>query len=366
MELAVQNVCKATWSVSDLELVCRSLKDYVQRGACKAKRLTGAQARLLAYLRERIKSRDGKRRFGIQAPSGSGKSLLCVKLAAKLVTDKLVSIIHPGCFKEEAPARPEASLNVLLLSHSVAMVRVTRDELMVDLGQRVNIGLGMDVCFEALGDVAAGHGYRVHTMSQRYIEIHVMTIDGLVERQLRKPSRQEHRRPKYDVAVVDEGHHVFSHQKYKWLDGQHNVDAAQVRDVLEAVLNNPHGTAAVVFFHDTRYQLISAQPVYPLNCEMTTQPLPIVRNPGPVRDLSLPFSTQLQTDRLQPDGKAGFISLIDEVAGAAQPPRRQQCAVRMVNVERDSALSDRYDNNWAFAMQLVNADFKLQGLRNCA
>ena len=50
LEDAVAIACKATWTVNDLEIVCRSAKDYVDRSRCEAKTLFHAQVNIDAHV----------------------------------------------------------------------------------------------------------------------------------------------------------------------------------------------------------------------------------------------------------------------------------------------------------------------------
>ena len=172
--------------------------------------------------------------------------------------------------------------------------------------------------------------------------------------------------------MVDEGHVVFSHQPDPQLHGQHRfADPSKVRDLLERTLAPK---AAVVVFHDENYQRSTKKATsenfaeffeemdrrsdlaglkaevnaafeagnraltidllnkvhaipYPRGCISTAAPLPIVRNPGTVRDVSVRFSKTLDAhDRevANRTGRQSYPPLLDEgTANAAGKDHEQ-------------------------------------------
>jgi hypothetical protein len=88
-EEALAFTAGAQWAVADLQIVCRTPADYVKRSHRESKVLCHAQGALLTDLRLRIGK--GRLRWLVQAPSGSGKTMLCVKLAAFWVWEELTS-----------------------------------------------------------------------------------------------------------------------------------------------------------------------------------------------------------------------------------------------------------------------------------
>eukprot|EP00037_Helgoeca_nana_P030431 m.375890 g.375890 ORF g.375890 m.375890 type:complete len:1033 (+) comp28188_c3_seq1:1151-4249(+) len=269
--------------------------------------------------------RAGKRML-IQAPSGSGKTVLCVKVVAELLAEKVATQTSP-LFPAPAPGPGEEV--VLLLGHSVALVQQMTAELVAELEHRT----GVTVQREPLDGCPVGHGVLVHVVGCPKVAVHVLTVDELVD------ADRNHAATylgaveplKYAAAVVDEGHLVFSHQPYAWLDGQHRCKASEVRWVLERRL--AVAGAAVVVFHDTSYQHVAAEPPeYPERCFRSIVPLPIVRNPGPVRDCSVPFCEELQTSN--DSGRAKLFPLLEECIEEVSASRGgdDEMAVRMVDV----------------------------------
>ena len=225
---------------------------------------------------------DGNRRLLIQAPSGSGKTLLCVKLLAGFVADKLKARSH---FASAPTADESDGWAVLLLTHSAALAEQTAEEVAVELESRVGTKVASGLMDG--GGCPPEHGFAVHVQGCSDVRVHVMTIDGLVD-VVRSHTAAGLGGMRYRHVVVDKGHEVFSYQPHPWLVGQHKCeDPSQVRTVLDSVLSAPQ-TATLVVFHDKSYQHVGVKrpaPVWPERCQESTAPLPIVRNPGPVRDV---------------------------------------------------------------------------------
>jgi leucine-rich repeat protein SHOC2 len=292
-------------------------------------------------LLQRIKAKraSGHLRLLIQAPSGSGKTLVCVKLVAELAADELEQHNDDDFF---APAPAADDWAVLLLTHSAALAQQTAEEVAVELETRTGVAVkGSPVGVEAC---PAGHGIAVHVTGSPEVQVHIMTIDGLIDAVDAAAGKRE-TGLRYRHAVVDEGHEVFSYQPYAWLVGQHRYkNPRDVLDVLDRVLTEPPTAASVVVFHDKSYQHVCAgRPtlVWPDEYIETRIPLPIVRNPGSVRDASIPFSSELQTKNLAlTQGRTKYFRAIDDlidVGGAAvrRTPsgRSTSSGVRMVEVE---------------------------------
>ena len=119
-------------------------------------------------------------------------------------------------------------------------------------------------------------------------------------------------------------------------------------------MTNP-STALVVVFHDRSYQHIGVgrpAPEWPENCLHSSELLPIVRNPGPVRDQAMPFSSELQTKNLaDTHGQTKYFRTVDDVddnaAGdvrrrASSGLRSRPSEVRMVDVEVCSKRTPTY------------------------
>jgi superfamily II DNA or RNA helicase len=232
--------------------------------------------------------KKGRRRMLIQAPSGSGKTLLCVKLAVDWAEDEREER-GGGAFFGPAQSDDVGSWAVLLLTHSAALAEQTAEEVAVEMSTRSN---AKSTWSPMEGACPAGHGYVAHVAESPKVQVHVMTIDGLTDFVRSSASAGRGGELQYHHVVVDEGHEVFSYQPHAWLVGQHRFrDPGRVRDALNGLLADP-STARLVVFHDKSYQHIGAarpDPVWPHGCIESRVPLPIVRNPGPVRDAAVQY-----------------------------------------------------------------------------
>ena len=222
----------------------------------------------------------------IQAPSGSGKTLLCVVRWAKAALEKRNG---ESAFKSNDNGR----WAVLLLTHSAALAEQTADEVAVEMSSETRCEVVPRQSFMVEGGGLAGHGYVMYVPEYPEVQVHVMTVDELVDIVRSEEFAGRRSELQFRHAVVDEGHEVFSYQPHAWLDGQHRCsDPGEVREVLERALADP-SVARVVIFHDKAYQHIGAarpDPVWPDRCVATNEGnfLPVVRNPGPVRDAAVP------------------------------------------------------------------------------
>jgi hypothetical protein len=263
----------------------------------------------------------GQRRLLIQAPPGSGKTLMCVKFA--------VWLANPG--EEEGIANGRTA--VLLLTYSTHLVNRMAEEVAVELASRTGDAVTRSPI--SVAGCPAEHGIAVLVTGFPDMQVHVMTIDGLVDA---VRSEATSARPgaglRYRHAVVDEGHVVFSYQSHTWIAGQHRCkNPGEVREVLDGVLINPL-TATVVVFHDNDYQIAVAAQL-PAGMVELKESLPMVRNPGLVRDMSVPFSAALFAGH----GRAGYFPTGS--TPLAVPPGSVQTATLTEEQKRLRAVCDR-------------------------
>jgi hypothetical protein len=296
LEAKVEAVSIARFTVHDLHLPCRSLNEFVERSQRKAVTLTKLQSELLDNITESIKLGNASRRFLIQAPSGSGKTIVCTRLVARFIVDRLTA--QSGKFFT-TPTLTNAT--AVLITHSVALVEESAHELAASLTRST----GFDTCSEPMRECPLpGHGVAVYVAGRPELQVHVMTIDGFIKTVRARAASESlgsavgvadgvavgdsegdavddavgvavdapgstvgsdfgeavsaaaSTTRVYDLAVVDEGHLVFSYQPYTWLDGQHVCrHATDVCKVLESALVGQNSTAPVVVVHDSDYQV---------------------------------------------------------------------------------------------------------------
>lgn len=128
--------------------------------------------------------------------------------------------------------------------------------------------------------------------------------------------------PRFSCVVVDEGHVVFSRQPDAGIHGQRRFrDAWEARGALEKTLADG-GDAPVVVFHDESYQRVGKstgdQIPHPERRAHPKAPLPIARNPGSARGLSIPLCKELKTSDLQKaNGRQSYHPLLEENPGEA-------------------------------------------------
>lgn len=162
------------------------------------------------------------------------------------------------------------------------------------------------------------------------VEVVVMTVDAFVDGSVGT----------FCSAVVDEGHVCFGYQPELSLHGQHacaDVEGELLvlfECALAPAAATPGFSVPIIIFHDQSYQLVgsggSIAPTYPKGCTKKMAPLPIVRNPGVVRDVAMPFSRVLfGSDELtKSQGRQSYYPLLVE-DGKGRP-------ARMVDVGRGS------------------------------
>ena len=321
-------------------------------------------------------------RMLVQAPSGSGKTVICVKLAAQFLIDECVKYesdrrldswhdLQANVRLETTPVPGVPSL--LLLTSSPVLAKLTANNLCADLaaacpGSRPtaqSIGNGVyDISLDAYASGAI---------------VRAASIDGFIGSRADETT-VEYSGPKFSAVVVDEGHVVFSFQADNQLHGQHQFeDASKVRDFLEQALNSKD--TPIVVFHDENYQLVGSSGAqanlsYPLRCERVSAKLAIIRNPGPVRDASVPFAKKLDysTRALgrptgSKNGRLNFYPLFDESAAVGSsvhfidvPRENVKVGSPMSTRLSDLQLSGEHrnimswkcaDQSWKYAVQIV-------------
>jgi hypothetical protein len=107
-------------------------------------------------------------------------------------------------------------------------------------------------------------------------------------------------------------------------------------------------------------QHVGDEPVYPEGCEQkneSKEPLPIVRNPGPVRDIAVPFSHTLKTDSLKnKDGWASFVRTVDDCKSNKDPD------VRLISVPWCSTFRTKQSNPVKLAKTLMSESWRERAL----
>ena len=197
----------------------RNSADAFEKARAKTKKLTLDQWNGLCTI---WPQKDKNRRWLIDAPSGSGKTFVAVRLVCEFVR-------YPGRFGLTG--------GVLLCSHSKRLQKKTVEEV-----QEYMKEVGHEVAVEEV----AAHFSTVTSTSTGVVLV-VATIDALlvmsrsegtdVERGGGSSSTGSGDKDvgalRFGVAVVDEGQHVFSRQPAAHLEGQHTVAAAEVRVELQ-------------------------------------------------------------------------------------------------------------------------------------
>lgn len=294
--------------------------------------LTGKQVQIFLKIDEAL-NRASTQGVLVRAPSGSGKTVLCVKLALRFLLDQLLD----ADFQSNLVPAPEVDGPVgvvgeikvmLLLVHSQALLHsiiadVQHDARAMDLHLRYEPG-----------DHYGAHSFRIHTEAGREAGVvSVMTVDmlvtavtptetpaGVAQMPLLRPQElaPEHNTLLFDKIVVDEGHWVFSYQCHEHLVGQHTYkDPIEVGRALQKTMRQYCKT---IVFHDrscgsaadSNPQHSGPAPVYPSWCQELLTDLPIVRNPGPVRDVAVPFCRETNEFHPQYVDRVSFVRLLEE------------------------------------------------------
>jgi hypothetical protein len=244
LDAMVAAVSVARFTVNNLDLPCRRLNDFIERSQRRAVTLTSLQGELIDTITEGYKLGIVRRRL-IQAPSGSGKTIVCTRLVTRFIVDRWKA--HSGKF---FAATVPTNATAVLITHSVALVEESADAVAASLLRST----GFDACRKPMRECPLpGHGVAVHVAGCPELQVHVMTIDGFIKTVRARAASDT---LLYNLAVVDEGHLVFSYQPHGWLDGQHEcLDESEVREVLESVLVGQDSTATVVVVHDRDYQV---------------------------------------------------------------------------------------------------------------
>jgi Leucine-rich repeat (LRR) protein/cold shock CspA family protein len=320
----------------------------IKQNAFRLNQLIGEQIKLFETVSERISSASLSRgrpqcRLLIQAPSGSGKTLLCAKLAVDFVFQRVQKRIeaaqaeahgHTDTHRHRhtdtdgtggdvggdvdgadgGGANCQDACTLLLVTHSNTLSESTANDIFSELK---GVDWGIPMLRRSNHNSLAHADVELWSREFNDIRVRVMSVDAMTE-QFGAESPKPFGMPFAAELVVDEGHVVFSHQPASWLDGQHTFkDPKHVCETVERILIPG---APVIIFRDQSYigksiggQLVSCEPVYPVGCSEVAAPLPIVRNPGAVRDLSVPFSTTLSNGS-RSESRAMFYPLLDEVA----------------------------------------------------
>ena len=149
----------------------------ITRRGERIKQLTGKQAELFKNLTDGMYDRDQHPRWKIQAPSGSGKTLLCVTMALSHVAKRVR--VHRNLADDSDAKATEVRDRFLLITHSVTLV-----------GQCVNELVGEnhgDLRIErVVGPAPPGEADWVELKSSEFpkVTVAVVTIDALTRRVL--------------------------------------------------------------------------------------------------------------------------------------------------------------------------------------
>eukprot|EP00729_Bicosta_minor_P005073 gene5073-5836_t len=314
------------WDVHDLELLPKTEAQRIGKAEKRATELTEKQALAFAEFGEgnEAEARAGRTaRWLVEAPSGSGKTVLCIQLAARFVRGRLLLAKSRQRMAaaaggggdgssggEDGSTKSHAAERMLVLVHSKVLCAEVatkiQEELRIEDGSsggafattldpKPNIpshpGIPM---MESCIKVAAATGAVL-------AEVLVMTADAFVDAAHRGTAAFG---GTFSAAVVDEGHVCFGYQPNPLIDGQHRCKDPAVS------YQRVHGV----------------DPVYPSGCKVKKAPLEIVRIAGHVRDVSVPFSRELAaSDRLTAAfGRQSYHPLLNENGSGR--------AVRLVDV----------------------------------
>jgi hypothetical protein len=360
VELAFANDPEATvrlearakeFDVEELDLLAKTGLQKIGKAMKVVDLLTEQQAETFDYLGDGLDFNAAAGRNAhvlIQAPSGSGKTLLCTKLAERFIVERVkvqqkrtqVQLAKAvggdggdgSASSVDAGAKPN---RMLLLTHSAVLVNKTAADIAAALGAG-EVMVTTDPA-PITNESAAAQPTCICIQSTAVSTIHVliMTADAFGD-----AARSEEGVGSFCFAVVDEGHICFGYQPVSTLDGQHQCsNPADFCSIFESALApsaaTPHSTVPVIIFHDDSYQLVgTVPPMYPVSCKPCVKPLPIVRNPGPVRDVSVPFSCMLNTGHLKATkGRQSYHPLhVENCAAMNSGGGQQHSSVLLVNV----------------------------------
>ena len=235
----------------------------------------------------------------IDAPSGTGKTFVAVRLVCEMLR-------HPSVMRTPANSQDgggdtgttQPAGDVLLCCHSRRLQRCTVQEVREYLDSTPAKGTysctpladGMTrVLLNADTDTGEAADKDAPAAAARWLV--VCTIDALLLQTGEAAAR------KFAVAVVDEGQHVFSAQPEPRLEGQHVVppaEVARVRERLEARLRQPAGAHRLYVFHDPNQATSAAPPAYPEGLQSLAPFDSVIRTPKRVRDMAVPFCGSLE------------------------------------------------------------------------
>ena len=211
-------------------------------------------------------------RFLLKHLIGSEKTLIAIKI----VISRLI-------------ANRADSRRILLLSHSRASVSTV---LLPGIDEELRVNLHNFVFLPSF----IGTCIRLNRQNKIENELYVGTIDDLVfhifgninllniDRVVFFSALRLRKHDKFDLVIIDEGQHVFSHQPDRDLEGQHFIAADFVRDVVDSLLGS---SSQLAVFHDDNCQTLTIPPVYPDDCEIVHKHInEIIQCSAQVRDVS--------------------------------------------------------------------------------
>eukprot|EP00037_Helgoeca_nana_P028238 m.329935 g.329935 ORF g.329935 m.329935 type:complete len:291 (+) comp27715_c0_seq12:428-1300(+) len=192
-------------------------------------------------------TQSGDRRFSIQAPPGSGKTLLWLHLA--------ILFVH-GRLKLET----RSTKRFLMLTHDPALANTFASIVAAETEQVLEVApVRIDPppvpgAVVLVWDDARGHSTEVHVCS---VDAFVQWQTGIQHPYVRQecPPRLQSA-PLYCSVAVNEGHRVFSYQPHAHITGQHNL---RTIDHVRQILHHASDPGCqLVFFHDKDYQSIGS------------------------------------------------------------------------------------------------------------
>eukprot|EP00656_Telonema_subtile_P019579 TRINITY_DN2080_c0_g1_i10.p1 TRINITY_DN2080_c0_g1~~TRINITY_DN2080_c0_g1_i10.p1 ORF type:complete len:2132 (+),score=212.81 TRINITY_DN2080_c0_g1_i10:570-6965(+) len=235
------------------------IRQYESQYQGHAKLLTGGQCGKLAWMVDQASPGYHL----LQAPSGTGKSLLVVKYACDYLIRQKRAAREGGHRSPPlivlTPSRP-------LKEHLACEICKEFDEHEVTQGAYLTSG-----------------GIQLRLRDGGGCQVVLSTIDEFIE----VGEHPVH----FGTALVDEGQQVFSRQTNHSIEGQHLVAAADVRGHLQGQIREQ---SRVFIFHDVSYQTTEEAPIWPEpNEEHSDFLTDVIRMPSSVRDLSAPQCRQL-------------------------------------------------------------------------